>query len=298
MMFPVALMVRWERSDPRTTRAWQAGHTVQTCYQRCFSPNCAVSSPQDIPMPRTHASLPRLYVEPELGQGARLALGKDQSLYLAAVLRKVVGDEVVLFNGRDGAWLGRLTGDAKKAVTLELVERIAGQTPVSDLWYGFAPLKTERLDYVVQKATEMGAGTIQPVLTRYTQVSRLKHERLVANAIEAAEQCEVLSVPVVKPEITLEKLLAGWTAEQGARQLILADESQGPASPVEQVAALRGTPVGLLIGPEGGFSDEERETLRAQPFVVPISLGPRILRADTAAVAGLAVIQAIIGDWR
>jgi 16S rRNA (uracil1498-N3)-methyltransferase len=246
-------------------------------------------------MPRTHAALPRLHVEPDLAAATQLTLGKEQSLYLAAVLRKSVGDEVVLFNGRDGAWLCRLTSDSKKSVTLELVERIAAQTPQADLWYGFAPLKTERLDYVIQKAVEMGAGTIQPVLTRFTQVARLKHERLVANAIEAAEQCEVLSVPTVEPEVTLERLLDGWPAD---RALIFADEGEASSSPVKALETLRGRKVGLLIGPEGGFSDEERARLRALPYVVPISLGPRILRADTAAVAALAVIQAIIGDWR
>ena len=246
-------------------------------------------------MPRTHAALPRLHVEPDLIAGNQLTLGKEQSIYLAAVLRKTVGDEVVLFNGRDGAWLCRLTSDSKKAVNLELVEQIAAQTPVSELWYGFAPLKTERLDYVIQKAVEMGAGTIQPVLTRFTQVSRLKHERLVANAIEAAEQCEVLSVPRVEPEVTLERLLDSWPAE---RALIFADEAEVSSSPVAGLGALKGRPVGLLVGPEGGFSDEERARLRALPYVVPISLGPRILRADTAAVAALAVIQATIGDWR
>ena len=246
-------------------------------------------------MPRTHASLPRLYVEPALAAGSNLTLGKDQSLYLAAVLRKTVGDEVVLFNGRDGAWLARLATDSKKSVTLDLVDQVAPQTPPSDLWYGFAPLKTERLDYVIQKATEMGAGTIQPVITRFTQVSRLKHERLVANAVEAAEQCEVLTVPRVEPEITLDRLLDSWPAD---RHLVLADEAETSASPVEAIAGLRGGKVGLLIGPEGGFADEERARLRALPQTVPISLGPRILRADTAAVAALAVIQAIIGDWR
>lgn len=249
-------------------------------------------------MPRTHASLPRLHLTHDLAAGQTVALDKDQSLYLAAVLRKSVGDQVVLFNGRDGAWLAALTSDSKKAVTLELIELTAAQTPKSGLWYGFAPLKTERLDYVIQKATEMGAGTIQPVLTKFTQVSRLKHERLVANAIEAAEQCEVLSVPVVETDIAFAALLSGWTKSQGDRVLIVADEAASSASPVEQLTALRGRPVGILIGPEGGFADEERQTLLAQPFVVPISLGPRILRADTAAVAALAVIQAIIGDWR
>lgn len=249
-------------------------------------------------MPRTHASLPRLHIQPDLAPNAQLTLGKDQSLYLAAVLRKSVGDEVVLFNGRDGAWLARLASDSKKSVTLDLIEQIAPQTPPSDLWYGFAPLKTERLDYVVQKAVEMGAGVIQPVLTKFTQVSRLKHEKLVANAIEAAEQCEVLSVPTVAAEITLDRLIDSWTADQGQRKLVLADESAASASPIETLAALRGQPVGVLIGPEGGFSDDERTRLRAQDFVIPISLGPRILRADTAAVAALAVIQATIGDWR
>ncbi len=246
-------------------------------------------------MPRSHSTLQRLYVEHGLASGASLTLDKEQSLYLAAVLRKTVGDETVLFNGRDGAWLCRLTGDSKKSVTLEVVQQIAPQTPPSDLWYGFAPLKNERLDYVIQKAVEMGAGVIQPVATQYTQVHRLKHERLVANAIEAAEQCEVLSVPVVAGEITLDRLLDGWDAE---RKLIFADEGEAFSSPVAAIEALRGEKIGLLIGPEGGFSDSERASLRALPFVVPISLGPRILRADTAAVAALSLIQAIIGDWR
>ena len=251
-----------------------------------------------ISMPRTHAALPRLFVEADLTAGVQLTLDKDQSLYLAAVLRKTVGDEVVLFNGRDGAWLTRLASDSKKSVTLDLVERIAAQTPRSDLWYGFAPLKTERLDYVVQKAVEMGAGTIQPVITRFTQVNRLKHDRLLANAIEAAEQCEVLSVPSVEAETTLERLIDSWTTIHGDRKLVLADEGEASASPIETLGRLKGHPIGLLIGPEGGFSEEERTKLRALPFVVPISLGPRILRADTAAVAALAVIQATIGDWR
>lgn len=246
-------------------------------------------------MPRTHATLPRLHVRPELVQGAVVGLDKDQSLYLAAVLRKAAGDEVVLFNGRDGAWRCRLTSDSKKSVTLEVVEQIAPQSPPSDLWYGFAPLKSERLDYVIQKAVEMGAGTIQPVMTQFTQVHRLKGERLEANAIEAAEQCEVLSVPTIAPDISLERLLDGWDR---TRTLIFADEGEVASSPVTTLEALKGRPIGLLVGPEGGFSLEERAKLRALPFVVPISLGPRILRADTAAVAALAIIQATIGDWR
>ncbi|MDR3476001.1 MAG: 16S rRNA (uracil(1498)-N(3))-methyltransferase [Devosia sp.] len=249
-------------------------------------------------MPRTHASLPRLFVAPDLGAGGNVHLDKDQSLYLASVLRKDVGDEVVLFNGRDGAWLGRLSSAAKKNVAIELVGQIAPQPAPGDLWYGFAPLKAARLDYVIQKATEMGVSTLQPVITRFTQVSRIQLERMRANAIEAAEQCEVLNVPEVVAEIALERLVAEWPQVHGSRLLVVADEAAPSASPVGRLAALAGRPIGLLIGPEGGFADDERRLLLAQPFVVPISLGPRILRADTAAVAALAVIQAIIGDWR
>jgi 16S rRNA (uracil1498-N3)-methyltransferase len=249
-------------------------------------------------MPRTHASLPRLLVEHALGKGEVVSLNREQSNYLAAVLRKRIGDELVVFNGRDGAWLARLTGDNKKSVTLEAVEQVAPQTPPSDLWYGFAPLKSARLEYVVQKATEMGAGIIQPVMTRYTQLHRLNPEKLRAYAVEAAEQCEVLRIPEIASEIALEKLVAEWPQVQGDRTLVFADEGAASASPVADLQRLAGRRIGLLVGPEGGFSPEERALLLGQPFTVPISLGPRILRADTAAVAGLAVIQAIIGDWR
>jgi 16S rRNA (uracil1498-N3)-methyltransferase len=249
-------------------------------------------------MPRTHRSFPRLYVEPDLGPGGVVPLGKDQTNYLISVLRLKAGDGVVLFNGRDGAWLSKVAEPHRRGATLELTVQIAHQTEPADIWYGFAPLKTGRLDYVVQKATEMGVGTIQPVITRFTQVHRLKREKLVANVIEAAEQCEVLSIPAVAPEIGLSDLLSGWREVHGLRRLIVADEAAASSSPVQQLASLEGLPVGLLIGPEGGFADEERALLLAQPFVIPVSLGPRILRADTAAVAALALLQAIIGDWR
>lgn len=249
-------------------------------------------------MPRSHKSLRRLFVEHPLGEGRMLTLGRDQTNYLISVLRLQAGDGVILFNGRDGAWLARIADPHRKAAVLELVVQTAHQTPPSDLWYGFAPLKTGRLDYVVQKATEMGAGLIQPVVTRFTQVTRLKPDKLLANAIEAAEQCEVLSIPRIEPEIGLDELLAGWRATHGLRRLIVCDESAPSASPIEQLGWLEGLPVGVLIGPEGGFSDEERAKLLAQSFVIPISLGPRILRADTAAVAALALVQATIGDWR
>ena len=249
-------------------------------------------------MPRTYKSFPRLHVEHDLAPGAALELGREQTNYLIAVLRLKAGDSVVLFNGRNGAWLAKVANPGRKAATLDPVVQIAHQTPPSDLWFGFAPLKTGRLDYVVQKATEMGAGVIQPVITRYTQVHRLKPEKLRANVIEAAEQCEVLSVPAIGPEVSLGDLLSSWRTAQGLRRLLVCDESAPPTSPIEQIGSLDGLPVGILIGPEGGFADEERSLLLAQDFVIPISLGPRILRADTAAVAALTLVQAIIGDWR
>ncbi|HEY8594258.1 MAG TPA: 16S rRNA (uracil(1498)-N(3))-methyltransferase [Devosiaceae bacterium] len=249
-------------------------------------------------MPRTHKTLPRLFLDAPLMQGGAVALDKDQTNYLLNVLRRRSGDAVVVFNGRDGAFLAAIEQLSKKTVGLSLGERTAAQTAPSDLWYGFAPLKSARLDYVVQKATEMGAGIIQPVITRHTQLTRINLDRLRANAREAAEQCEVLSIPRIDDEIGLRELLATWQDIHGDRQLVFADEGEEAASPVAALAAIEGRRIGLLIGPEGGFSDDERELLRAQAFVVPISLGPRILRADTAAVAALAVIQSIIGDWR
>lgn len=249
-------------------------------------------------MPRTYKSFQRLYVDAPLGEGHALVLGRDQSNYLVGVLRMRTGDSVILFNGRDGAWLGRITDPDRKQTQLEIVVQTTHQTPPSDVWYGFAPLKVGRLDYVVQKATEMGVGTIQPVITRFTQVHRLRHDKLAANVIEAAEQCEVLTVPKVEAEIALADLVANWLPAHGLRRLIVADEAAASTSPISALRELDGLPVGLLVGPEGGFAEEERELLLAQDYVIPISLGPRILRADTAAVAALAMIQATIGDWR
>ena len=250
-------------------------------------------------MPRTYKSFPRLFVEHALTEGASLELGREQTSYLLTVLRLKEGDSVAVFNGKDGAWLAKIGDAHRKGARLDLEVQTAHQTPRSDLWYGFAPLKAgARLDYVVQKATEMGAGVIQPVITRFTQVHRLKHDKFVANVIEAAEQCEVLSVPEVASEVALAELLSTWRDAHGLRRLVLCDESAPSGSPVSQIRSIDGLPVGVLVGPEGGFSDDERELLLAQSFVVPVSLGPRILRADTAAVAALTLVQAIIGDWR
>ncbi|WP_417309771.1 16S rRNA (uracil(1498)-N(3))-methyltransferase [Devosia sp.] len=249
-------------------------------------------------MPRSHKSLPRLFVEAPLSGGNALDLSRDHTNYLLNVLRLKAGDALILFNGRDGAWMARITSDHRKGASVELVVQTAHQTARPDLWLGFAPLKTGRLDYLVQKATEMGAGVIEPVITEYTQMHRLRPEKLAANIIEAAEQCEVLSVPDLAPQIDLADLLGGWREREGLRRLIFCDEAAASASPVRTLRELDGLPVGLLIGPEGGFSDGERARLLAEDFVVPISLGPRILRADTAVVAAMAVVQSTIGDWR
>jgi 16S rRNA (uracil1498-N3)-methyltransferase len=248
-------------------------------------------------MPRSYKSFPRVFVGDALAEGATVELDRDHANHLVNVLRLKEGDSVVLFNGRDGAWLSKLASAGKKGATLAVSLQAAHQTPPSDLWFGFAPLKVGRLDYLVQKATEMGAGTIQPVITKFTQ-ARTRPDKLEAYALEAAEQCEVLTLPVVAPEISLGALIESWRTTHGLRRLLLADEAASASSPVEQIGWLQGLPVGILIGPEGGFSDDERELLLAQDFVVPISLGPRILRADTAAVAALTLVQAIIGDWR
>jgi len=248
-------------------------------------------------MPRSYKSFPRVFVGDALAEGATVELDREHANHLVNVLRLKEGDSAVLFNGRDGAWLGKLTAAGKKGATLAVTVQTAHQTPPSDLWFGFAPLKVGRLYYLVQKATEMGAGTIQPVLTKFTQ-GRTKPDKLEAYALEAAEQCEVLTLPTIAPEIALEALIDAWRTTHGLRRLLFADEAASASSPVDQLSLLRGLPVGILIGPEGGFSDHERELLLAQDFVIPISLGPRILRADTAAVAALTLVQAIIGDWR
>jgi 16S rRNA (uracil1498-N3)-methyltransferase len=178
---------------------------------------------------------------------------------------------------------------------LAIEERIREQTPLPDLHYLFAPLKHARLDYMVQKAVEMGAGKLRPVLTQFTQVHRVNLERMRANAIEAAEQCGILAIPEIETPRRLADVLADWDP---ARRLIFCDEAAPVTSPTETLAKLERGPAALLIGPEGGFSEEERADLLNRPYVIALSLGPRILRADTAAVAALALVQSFIGDWR
>ncbi len=239
----------------------------------------------------------RLFLDAPLAEGARVPLDRDQANYLVNVLRMGPGAAVLVFNGEDGEWRAALDGDRKRAA-LVIEAQTRTQTPPSPLDYLFAPLKQARLDYMVQKAVEMGAGRLRPVITRRTQVTRLNEDRLRANAIEAAEQCGILTVPEIAAPVSLADLLAGWESAEAGRRIIFCDEDEAGADPVAVLARLAPGPLAVLIGPEGGFAPEERAMLAALPFVTAIALGPRILRADTAAVAALALVQAVAGDWR
>ncbi len=237
----------------------------------------------------------RLYVEAPLYAGARVEVSPTQSHYLRNVLRLSDGAELLVFNGRDGEWRARLSVMPRKIVLVALGQtRVQGQA--ADLHYLFAPLKHARLDYMVQKAVEMGATLLQPVLTRRTQTERVNVERMRANAIEAAEQCGILAPPSIAEPQKLELLLAAWPEE---RLLIFCDEDAETADPLAALhAAPQRAPLAVLVGPEGGFDPSERTAILANPCVIRLSLGPRILRADTAAVAILALVQAALGDWR
>jgi 16S rRNA (uracil1498-N3)-methyltransferase len=237
----------------------------------------------------------RLFVQGDLYGGAVVKAAPAQAHYLLNVLRLGPGDKILLFNGRDGEWQAEVAEAGRKSCRLTAQERVRLQTPTPDLHYLFAPLKHARLDYLVQKAVEMGVGRLRPVLTQHTQVMRVNLERMEANAIEAAEQCGVLALPLTDAPRKLGDVLAEWDAE---RRLIFCDEGAAAASPADALSPLAGRPAALLVGPEGGFGETERDDLLARPYVTAISLGPRILRADTAAVAALALVQTFIGDWR
>ncbi len=238
---------------------------------------------------------PRLFVESDLSVGARVAADQGQANYLLNVLRLKEGDAILLFNGRDGEWRARIAEAKRKSCALLVEEIVRKQTPLPDLYYLFAPLKHARLDYMVQKAVEMGAGRLSPVLSEFTQVARVNVQRIQANVVEAAEQCGVIALPAIDPPRKLAEILAGWDP---ARRLIFCDEAAQVANSSEALRDLPRGPAALLIGPEGGFSEKERADLMARPFITALSLGPRILRADTAAVAALALVQSFIGDWR
>jgi 16S rRNA (uracil1498-N3)-methyltransferase len=243
---------------------------------------------------RANYKMQRLFVPQDLAAGTSFDANPEQSHYLSNVLRMAEGTELLVFNGRDGEWLARVSAKTKKVVRLETVEQTRSQPVTPDLVYCFAPLKVGRLDYLVQKAVEMGAGVLQPVITQHTQLAKVSIERLQANAVEAAEQCGILAIPDVREAQKFTALLAGWDKE---RRLIFCDEDASTNNPLSALQAIDEKKLALLVGPEGGFSEDERRQLRALPFVTAIPLGPRILRADTAAVAALAVIQTTIGDW-
>jgi 16S rRNA (uracil1498-N3)-methyltransferase len=254
----------------------------------------------NIPVARYDFRTPRLYVEAPLKAGAVLALDGAQANYLTNVLRLAAGEPVLVFNGHDGEWRAALAG-AKRKWSLTVGERTREQTRALDLHYLFAPLKHARLDYMVQKAVEMGAARLLPILTRHGQVARVNIERMRSNAIEAAEQCGILTLP----EICEPQPLARMIAERDpARLLVFCDEDAEVKDPVAALAPARGdqapgsNPLAVLIGPEGGFADDERAAVLAAPNVLRLALGPRILRADTAAVAALALVGAVLGDWR
>jgi 16S rRNA (uracil1498-N3)-methyltransferase len=247
----------------------------------------------------------RLFVEAPLGQGARIALDPGRANYLRNVLRLSEGDEILVFNGHDGEWRAALAESSRKNVALIAGARTRPQPSPFGLHYLFAPLKHARLDYMVQKAVEMGASRLCPVLTRRTQVARVNLDRMKANAIEAAEQCGILCIPEIEPVAGIEPVLGAWPKD---RLLVFCDEEAPIRNPAAALRAAYGEPstdsrreprreLAVLIGPEGGFDPRERDLLLSLPQVLRLSLGPRILRADTAAVAALALVQAELEDW-
>lgn len=240
----------------------------------------------------------RLFVAADLAAGAEVTLLPEQAHYLFTVMRLKAGDQIALFNGRDGEWRARLTPQGRRGGAALIEAQTRAQDRLADLWLLFAPIKRARIDLMAEKAAEMGVAAMRPVLTRHTHVERVNMERLRAHAIEAAEQCGLLTVPRLDAPVRLDPLLDGWPAE---RRLMFCDEAGGVPPAAAALAAEPGfaqAPWAVLIGPEGGFDAAERARLRALPQAVAVSLGPRILRADTAAVAALAIWQSLLGDWR
>jgi 16S rRNA (uracil1498-N3)-methyltransferase len=246
-------------------------------------------------MPQFDFRAPRLFVDAALSAGETVALERDQGNYLGNVLRLSAGDTIMVFNGRDGEWRASISG-RKRPDALTIDAQTRPQDRLGDLAYVFAPLKHARLDYMVQKAVEMGASSLQPIMTRFTQVSRVNGERMRANVIEAAEQCGILSIAEVAEPLPLDRFLKQRPSQ---RLLVFCDEAAEVANPLAALKSGLDAAQGIdvLIGPEGGFAEEERASLMRQPVILRLSLGPRILRADTAGVAAMALVQAAIGDW-
>lgn len=238
---------------------------------------------------------PRLFIDHSLTLGGEVPLNRDQTHYLITVLRLKLGDPIKIFNGVNGEWRATIDRQDKRSAVLTVTNQIRTQPGQPDIEFMFAPLKQARLDYVIQKAVEMGASRIIPVMTRHIQITRINSERMRANAIEGAEQCGILHVPAIGDAISFSALLANWDP---ARTLIVCDEALKPKSPLATLKSIPRGPLALLIGPEGGFADDERKSLSRHECVIRLSLGPRILRADTAAVAALALLQVTFGDWQ
>ncbi|MGO8952953.1 MAG: 16S rRNA (uracil(1498)-N(3))-methyltransferase [Rhodomicrobium sp.] len=240
-------------------------------------------------------TVPRLFVANDLEAGGEIVLSAPQAHYLLHVLRLSQGSQILVFDGKNGEWRAEIVKAKKAVCCVKLTGKVRDQTVAQDLHYAFAPLKQARLDYMIQKAAEMGVSVLQPVITARTVASRLNLDRMRANAIEAAEQCQLLTVPDIDPPFKLESLLKTCAA---GRVVVFCDERAANAPALDAIAKLEGRKITALVGPEGGFSEGERELLLSKSFVCPVSLGPRIMRADTAAVAILSLINAVLGDWR
>ncbi|MBL8629188.1 MAG: 16S rRNA (uracil(1498)-N(3))-methyltransferase [Rhodospirillaceae bacterium] len=237
----------------------------------------------------------RLFVDLPLEPGSAVVLHDDQAHYVVHVMRQAVGNEVLLFNGRDGEWLAGIAAVSKKACRLEVKAQFKPQAPDADVWLAFAPIKKARIDMVIEKATELGASVLWPVFTQHTNAERINLDRLRATAVEAAEQCERLTVPEVREAITFEKFVTAWPTD---RCLFVLDET-GKGRPLSTVVVETASrPCGFLVGPEGGFAQSELDALAQLPFVTRVGLGPRILRAETAALAALVCWQSLAGDWK
>lgn len=236
----------------------------------------------------------RVFVDGDLSPGAEVALDRAQSHYLTGVMRQGVGALVLVFNGRHGEWLAEIANAARKGVVLTCQDSVRPQLSPPDLWLCFAPIKRARTDFIAEKACEVGCRRIQPVFTQHTNSDRVNIERLQAHALEAAEQCGLLSVPDVMAPATLSALIEAWPED---RQILFCDETTPRPPALEVLQRAERGPWAVLTGPEGGFSEEEVRALQRMPQAHAVSLGPRILRADTAAVAALALWQAVLGDW-